>query len=112
MSTIVAEQFREVRKNTLRGFARVRFPSGLILDEVSIHASESGKCWASPPSRPVLDPDGNPRRGPDGKLRYGVLVSFAAPEIRTAWSGQVIEAVRAKFPTALSGPLERISNEC
>jgi len=106
MSAIIAEQFRPLRKNTLRGFARVRFPSGLILDEVSIHASESGKAWAAPPARPVIDPEGNPVRGRDGKLRYAAVVSFSEAKVRTSWSEQCVAAVREKFPQALGENLK------
>ena len=106
MSAAVAiEAFRPHRQHTLRGFARVRFPSGLILDEISVHTAPSGKAWAIPPARPQLDAEGRALRDERGKVKYSPLVAFASPEIRTAWSGQVIEAVRAKFPQALNGPL-------
>ena len=51
------EDFKPLIRNSLRGFARVRLPSGMIVDEVSIHVS-NGKAWASPPSKPQVGKDG------------------------------------------------------
>ena len=38
-------------RGSLRGFLRIEFPSGLIVNDVAIHA-HSGKAWASPPGVP------------------------------------------------------------
>jgi hypothetical protein len=34
-------EWRPLRKNTLRGFAKVQFPSGVIIAEVGIHVAGS-----------------------------------------------------------------------
>ena len=41
---VTIEEFRPVLKNTLRGFASVAFPSGMIVEEVSLHVSEGRPC--------------------------------------------------------------------
>lgn len=102
MNNIVIEEFKSVRKNTLRGFARARFPSGLVLAEIGIHVGPDGKAWASPPSRPMLDRDGNAMRDPTGKVRWQPLVTFTSGKIRTGWSDQVTDAVRASHPEAFA----------
>jgi hypothetical protein len=101
MSGVVIEDFKSVPKNTLRGFARAQFPSGMVLAEIGIHVGGDGNAWASPPSRTMLDRDGNAMRDPAGKLRWQPLITFTSGKIRNAWSGQVIDALLAQFPDAL-----------
>ena len=103
MTSVVIEAFRPVERNTLRGFARVRFPSGLILDEVGIHvAAADGHAWANPPGRPMVAADGVAVRDQrTGKIRYQGLIAFSTVDIRNAWSDAIVEAVREKHPEAL-----------
>ena len=98
--SVVIEEFRPVVKNTLRGFARARFQSGLVIDEIAIHVgTDDGRTWASPPARPMVDKDGVAMRDPKtGKVRYQGLITFATAKIRDAWSEQIIRAVREKHP--------------
>lgn len=51
---VVIEDFRPVIRNTLRGFERVRFPSGLTIHEVSLRIA-NGRAWASPRSRQMVE---------------------------------------------------------
>jgi hypothetical protein len=52
-AAVVVEDVKPLTRNTLRGFARVRMPSGLIFHDVSIHEKD-GKAWASPGSLDLL----------------------------------------------------------
>jgi hypothetical protein len=98
---IVVEDFKPVVRNSLRGFCRVRHPSGLILHEVGIHTA-NGRCWAAPPAQPMLDSQtGQALRDQDGKIRYQPLVSFTNKNVRDDWSAQVVQAVHAAYPDAL-----------
>jgi hypothetical protein len=110
--TVIVEQFRPINRHTLRGFARVRFASGMVMDEVGIHRAGNGNLWAAPPARPQLDPDGRALRDPRDKIRYAPLISFATPEVRARWSAEVCTAVCQKYPQALSGPLETNRDDC
>lgn len=92
--------WRPLHRNTLRGFARVAFPSGLIVAEVAVHQAGS-KVWAQPPGRPMLDRDGAALRADDGKIRYAPIVAFANHGTRAGWSRQVITALREAYPDAL-----------
>jgi len=98
------EAFRPLVRNTLRGFVRCRFPSGLVIDEIAIHVGAGdGRAWASPPARPMIDRDGAVMRDQrTGKVRYQHLIAFSTPRVRSAWSEQVIAAVRAQHPEALA----------
>lgn len=96
MSAVVVEAFQPRVSNTLRGFARVRMPSGLVFHDVSIH-SKDGKHWASPASKPQVGRDGRQLER-DGKLAFSPVVSFSTKELRDQFSGAVIRAVWAAFP--------------
>ena len=93
-------EFRPHQKNSLLGFAKIELPSGLIITDVVILTGERGP-WASPPSKPQLDRDGNVLRDQNGKIRYSPIIEFTDRETRTRWSNAVIEALRAAHPEAL-----------
>jgi len=97
MSTITIEEFTPIIRNTLRGFAKVALPSGMILSDVSVHVA-NGTAWASPASKPVLDRDGVAMRDSGGKIRYVPVVSFARRDLRDRFSNGVIEALRGSHP--------------
>jgi hypothetical protein len=100
-ASVAVEGFRPCRRATLRGFAKVRFASGLVMDEIAVQVSQSGKAWAQPPAAPRLDADGNPIRDERGKVKYSPLIGFADLETRGRWSAQIIEALRQSHPRAL-----------
>jgi hypothetical protein len=97
---VVVEDFRARVQNTLRGFARVRFPSGLVNREIALHVA-GGRAWALPPSRAMEDRDGAVLRDRDGKTRWQLLITFANKNSRDNWSAQVVAAVHEAFPDAL-----------
>jgi hypothetical protein len=98
---VVCEDFKPVQRNSLRGFARVRFRSGLVISEIAIHVT-GGRAWASPPARQMLDRNGTPLRDENGKFRWQPLISFATKVQRDDWSDQVVAAVLAAYPDALA----------
>lgn len=100
-AAITIEEFTPVIKNTLRGFAKIALPSGMILSDVSVHVA-NGTAWASPASKPVLDRDGMAMRDVSGKIRYVPVVSFARRELRDRFSAEVVAALRAAHPEALA----------
>jgi hypothetical protein len=53
-TSFVIEEWTPVIKSSLRGFARVRLPSGIVLHDTAIHLKD-GKAWASPASKPQLN---------------------------------------------------------
>ena len=92
MNGIVIEEYTAVTRNALRGFARVRMPSGTIFHDVGIYEKD-GKRWASPPSKPMLGRDGKQMRGRD-------VMTFASKEIRDKFSSFIIAALEATHPEA------------
>jgi hypothetical protein len=91
MNTTRILDWKPVRRNSLLGFAKVEFPSGLVIGDVTVLTSELGP-WASPPSKPMISGEGVVMKDAGGKIRY---VPFKSKEIRSRWSSAVIEAMRA-----------------
>jgi hypothetical protein len=94
--------FKAVRKATLRGFAAVRLPIGLVITDIPVNQANNGTAWASLPARPMLDRDGNVMRDErDGGIRYGKIIEWGSTELRQAFSERVVALVRAQYPDGL-----------
>ncbi len=93
--------WREMRRGSLLGFARVEFPSGLIISDVTILQGEAG-AWASPPSKPMIGRDGVVMKDSVGKVKYSPIIEFASKEIRNRWSDAVIAAMKVAHPEVFS----------
>jgi hypothetical protein len=91
--------FRAVRKNSLRGFASIRLPNGLVVNDVTI-GEASGKRWARLPSKPMVDRDGQLMRDAGGKIRYAPVIEWGTPELRDEFSRRVADLVRRVHPGA------------
>jgi hypothetical protein len=100
-NTIIIEDFVPVARNTLRGFARVRMPSGMVLHDVAIH-QKGEAAWANPSSKPQLDRNGQQMKDAAGKAMWAPIVSFGSRELRDKFSASVIDALRASYPDVLS----------
>jgi hypothetical protein len=100
-SAFVVEDWTPVQRNTLRGFARVRTPSGTVFHDVAVH-QKNGSTWASPASKPMISRDGTVMRDAAGKVQYSPVVGFASRETRDRWSAAVVNALLARCPDALS----------
>lgn len=100
-TAFIIEEFVPVARNTLRGFARVRMPSGMIIADVAIHVRD-GRAWASPPSKPMLDRSGVQMKGNDGKPQWVQLILFTSRELRDRFSDSVVAALRQSHPDALA----------
>jgi hypothetical protein len=98
VSTFRIHDWRQLRKNSLLGFARVELPSGMVVVDVTVLTGERGP-WASPPSKPMIASDGVVMKDSDGKIRYTPIIDFVSKDVRN--SAAVIEAMRASHPEAL-----------
>ena len=75
--------WKSVKKNTLRGFATVRLGASLSIKDVAVHTMNC-KRWASLPSKPMLDADGNAKRNEAGKVQYVPVLEWLDPEADAA----------------------------
>jgi hypothetical protein len=89
-------EWRPLRKNTLIGFAKLQFASGLIVSEIAVHVAGS-RIWASPPSRPWLK-DNVVVLDKAGKPRFSPVIDFATHGLRSSWSRLVLTALRETHP--------------
>jgi len=92
-------EFTLVRKNALRGFAKLELPSGMILHDVALLETH-GRFWATPPSKPSLNRGGVHMRDAAGKGQYTPVISFNTKDRRDAFSAMVIAALREQRPEA------------
>jgi hypothetical protein len=91
--------WRPLQKNTLRGFATVELPIGLVITDISVH-TKNGKSWASFPAKIQIDKDGQPRTA-DGKIQYAKILEWRNRDLSDRFSDAVIQSVLAEYPDAL-----------
>jgi hypothetical protein len=56
--SMVLVVFKELRRNSLRGFATITLPNGLTIADCPINIGSNGRAWAALPARPVIGADG------------------------------------------------------
>jgi hypothetical protein len=95
-------EWRPFIKNTLRGFATVELPIGLVIRDISIH-DKGGKRWAGLPAKPVLDAEGRHVSNHAGHRQYCALLGWRDRDLADRFSVAVVDAVRAAHPDALDG---------
>ena len=100
-AAMVIEEFRPLTKNSLRGFCRVRLPSGMALHEVAVHVREE-RQWVSPPGRPAIGRDGTQMRDSARKPLFNPTITFADKATTDKFSVSVLNALRVAHPDALS----------
>lgn len=97
--SVTCEDFRQLSRNTLRGFAVIRIEQmKLTIRDVAIHA-KGDKRWAQLPARPQIK-DGALVKDATGKVQYVQLFEFTSHAVRTAFSEAVIRAVAESYPNA------------
>jgi len=98
---ILIEEFVSVVRNSLRGFARVKMPSGIVFWDVAIH-DKGGSRWAAPSRKPLVGAMGSQRLNGAGKLMFAPVVTFATRALSDRWSAEVIAALEAAHPDAFT----------
>jgi len=94
--------WRPCRRGSLRGFATVELTIGLQMADVTVHLW-SGRAWARPPGRPVIDTTtGAVLRDDRGRIRYASLLSWRSRDLNDRWSDAVVALVRAEHPGDLA----------
>lgn len=96
---VTLREFRQVVKNSLRGFAVVELPSGIVIHDISLHNSH-GKTWAAMPAKPQMDGAGAIRQI-DGKTQYKKIVEWRDRDLSDRFSVMVCDLVREQHPKAL-----------
>jgi hypothetical protein len=87
-------------KNSLRGFATIELPIGLRMFDVPVLVS-NGKAWASLPSKPQIDKDGQHKRDANGKPAYAPILEWRDRDLADGFSAAVVALIRDAHPEAL-----------
>jgi hypothetical protein len=92
-------EWRSVKKNSLRGFAKIRIGKAMVVTDVTVNVSH-GRRWASFPAKPIILADGTAKRDDKGKIVYIPLISWTDKETADKFSESVIQAVEREHPGA------------
>jgi hypothetical protein len=110
-ASVLVLAFKPMRTGTsLRGFASVRFGSGLEMYDVAIHVRGS-RQWSSPPARPFTRDGAVIADEVTGKAKWQPLIGFSSHAVRASWSRQILKAVRAAHPEAFAESAVRNGEE-
>jgi hypothetical protein len=88
-------EWRPFVKKTLRGFATVELPIGLVIRDISVH-DKGGKRWAGLPAKPILDADGRQVSNHAGHKQYAALLGWRDRDLADRFSAAVVAAVVAE----------------
>lgn len=94
--------WKEMKRNSLRGFATIRLGKSLKISDVTIHCSH-GKRWASLPSKPQVGSDGMVLKDQNGKIKYVPVISWTDKESADRFSEALIAVIEAQYPGATEG---------
>jgi hypothetical protein len=93
---------QEHRKNSLRAFATIRLPLGLIIHDVVIgQGGRAGRAWALLPSKPMID-----GVGPALRDETSPVNEWGTRKLQSGFSRRVIARVRAQYPRVLDSESE------
>jgi hypothetical protein len=96
-------EWRELRRNSLCGFATVRLQqTGLVIADVALHQSH-GRMWAALPSKPMLDrTTGQALRDANtGRVRYAPILEWVSRDVANRFSEAVVAEIERRYPGAL-----------
>jgi hypothetical protein len=93
MNAVRIAEWRPLHRNTLRGFAIVELPSGMIIRDVSVH-EKNGKRWVAPPGKPMIDGNGRHLENSVGQKQYSPIISFRDKATSARFSEVVLDAIR------------------
>ncbi len=93
--SIKASNLRPIERNTLRAFVTLTLePSGIVLNDCTLHRTVDGRQWIGLPGKPQLDADGRQRRDPgSGKALYTPVVEIQGKEARERFQAAALGAV-------------------
>jgi hypothetical protein len=95
--------WKPLRKNSLLGFAAVELPTiGLKVHDIPVLASHN-KIWASLPSKPQIDRDGQHKRDVNGKPVYAAILEWRDRDLSDRFSAAVVALIHAEYPDDLGG---------
>ena len=98
---VVLISWKAIRKNTLRGFAKIRLGKSLIITDVPVN-NFSGRLYAGLPSKPILDANGVHKKAENGKAQWARIIEWADKDSDARFSDAVVAAVKREYSEDLS----------
>ena len=98
---IRASDWRPVQKNSLQGFCTLHLaPSGIVINDCSLHRMPDGREWIGLPAKPQIDRDGQQRKDPTtGKPLYVAIVEVRGKAERERFQQAALAAVHVLLDT-------------
>ena len=90
-------EWKAVRKNTLRGFAKVRLGRSMSIKDIATHV-KNGRRWVQLPAKPIINQDGTAKKDDAGKILYVPVIEWTDREAADRFSQAVIEAIDREYP--------------
>jgi hypothetical protein len=91
--TFTASNWRPMDRNTLKGFLDITLPSGVRINDCTVH-QKNEKRWVGLPARPQTNKDGTPRLDPKtGKQAWSASVEIPDPARRARFQRAALDAV-------------------
>ena len=94
-------EWSSLDRGTLKGYATVEMPSGMVMHDCPVFRSEDGQWSSIPASKPLVGA-GGVSRDKTGKARFIPIITFTTKQHRDRWSGAVVAALRAARPEVFS----------
>jgi hypothetical protein len=91
---------RLVSKGSLRAFANVELPSGLIINDVAVFVGKNGP-FCGLPNKPLLDSAGTLKRDVNSRPAHVPILAWRDRDLASRFSAAVIALILAKYPTAM-----------
>ena len=89
---MVATDWREIKRHSLRGFFTLKLASGIVLRGCSLH-EQRGKRWIALPGAPQIDDNIRRRTDQAGKKLYVPVVEIPDREQRDRFQRLALAAV-------------------
>ena len=97
---VIIRDFRQIKKNSLRGFATIELPIGLVIKDVTINNTQ-GRVWAGLPSKPQMENGAHKADPKTRKPAYAKILEWRSRDLSDGFSDAVIAAMRDRYPDAL-----------
>jgi DNA-binding cell septation regulator SpoVG len=91
-TALKVRSWRPLVRHTLLGFLSLELPSGLVINDITVH-EKAGSRWCSMPARQYEK---------DGEKQWAPLVDFANKETREAFQRLALEALDAHLGSGAS----------
>jgi hypothetical protein len=87
-------------KSSLRGFAVIELPNGLLIHDVPLLYSHS-KAWTALPAKPPIDGDSGHKRDASGKPTYTKIPEWRNRELSNRFSEALVALLCSTHSDAL-----------